>query len=159
MNYYYLVFIILLIVSGVFFSNVVNKIAGFATSSLGIVALFAYLYYLYYQNPIQYVNEWPSPSYLQTIGLQCPTSTWRVEAMSRSGKDPTVTCVYSGPDDIKLQNCTDTGSQDKKTFSLATVTYPPVMSNDRKQWLENCKYVRKQDGQAITPPWVEYDLT
>ncbi len=155
MNYYYLVFIILLILSGIFFSNVVNKIAGFATSTLGIVALLAYLYYVYYPTT-QYVTEWPSESYLRNLGLQCPSSTWRVEAMSRQGKDPTVTCVYSGPQ-IELRNCTDPGSANKKTFSIANVTYPPVMSTDRKQWLENCKYVK--NGVQITPPWVEYDLS
>lgn len=162
MNYYYLVFLILLIFSGMFFSNVVNKISGFFVSGLGIVALTAYLYYTYFKDTGNDVDEWPNESYLRDGGAQCP-NYWKMVPGRQD--DAEVKCIYVGENINIQQPCYDSkdgnGSDVKyyKSFTRANIKYPLQISKDREEWLNSCKYELKESSNSfIKPPWVEYDI-
>lgn len=156
MNYYYLIFLILLIFSGMFFSNVVNKISGFFVSGLGIVALTAYLYYTYVKDTGEIVDEWPNESYLRDGGAQCP-NYWKMEPGRQDSEE--VKCIYVGPEINMSDACYD-GSRSEnthKSFTRANVKYPLQISKDRESWMDNCTY-HYPGKQNYKPPWVEYDI-
>jgi hypothetical protein len=157
MNYYYLVFLIILTISGSFFYKNVNNIAGFFVTALGGVSILIYLYVNYFKDDSDnLVTMWPSESYLKENGAQCP-NYWKA-----SGKDVgenQVECVYVGQDDnMPGDNCYDIKPIDDipgtKIFERAVVKYPLQLGSERTMWLNNCKY--KDDNKR--PPWVEYEL-
>jgi hypothetical protein len=157
MNYYYLVFLIILTISGSFFYQTVNNIAGFFVTALGGISILIYLYVNYFKDDADnLVTMWPDETYLKESGAQCP-NYWKASGKD-VGKD-LVECVYVGPDSAITDpsNCYDTlpdiSTQGTKIFSRATVKYPLQMDDERKTWMDNCRYVTNK-----RPPWVEYEL-
>jgi hypothetical protein len=157
MNYYYLVFLIILTISGSFFYKTVNNIAGLFVTALGGVSILIYLYVNYFKdNSDNLVTMWPGETYLRESGAQCP-NYWKASGQD-VGKDE-VECIYVGPNSMPEngKNCYDTipgvNKQGTKIFSRATVKYPLQMDLGREMWMNNCKYT---DGKR--PPWVEYEL-
>ena len=161
MNSYYLIFIILLVLSGVFFGKTVSKIAGFAVSTLGVVSLITYIYYSYWMDvPDNMIAEWPSESYLRTVGAQCP-NYWKLLATDENAGKDHVVCKYTlqDNDDNKLvKGCFGNPYAKTKRFTkVKEITYPLHMSSDRKNWLKDCSFDRST-SRTDKPPWIEYNM-
>jgi hypothetical protein len=157
MNYYYLVFLVVLTISGTVFYQTVNNIAGFFVTALGGIAILLYLYVNYFkEDSTNLVTMWPSETYLRESGAQCP-NYWKASS-ENIGKDK-VKCIYVGPTITMSGGCADGGDAGDadnpltKTFNRVEVKYPLQMGYEREDWMEKCTY-----NENIKPPWVEYEL-
>ena len=155
MNYYYLVFLILLFLSGAFFAKVVNGLVGIGVSVLGIVSLMAYVYYYTMDEPDNTITEWPSETYLRTVGAQCP-NYWKLVA--NESTDEKVVCKYTLEDPPLIEDkCFDDKTKKTKTFNRVNkITYPLTADEERDKWRDECRF-RLMSPNDEKVPWIEYD--